>query len=109
MMRMVLAFVCLVEVRLHCVGVALQVFNQSTAVQEDAGWRDNLYRMYTASSANMRVAVYGSKHDAGNYEELLRKFCAVTELVCVEFEGWMAFLHCCMPPPLLQRQFVSAH
>lgn len=62
--------------------VALQVFNQSSAVQEDAGWRDNLYRMYTASSANMRVAVYGSKHDAGNYEELLRKFCAVTELVC---------------------------
>lgn len=59
----------------------LQVFNQSTAVQEDAGWRDNLYRMYTTSSANMRVAVYGSKHDAANYEELLRKFCAVTELV----------------------------
>lgn len=50
-------------------------------MQEDAGWRDNLYRMYTTSSANMRVAVYGSKHDAANYEELLRKFCAVTELV----------------------------
>lgn len=61
----------------HC----LQVFNQSSVVQEDAGWRDNLYRMYTTSSANMRVAVYGSKHDAANYEALLRKFCAVSELV----------------------------
>lgn len=60
---------------------SLQVFNQSSAVQEDAGWRDTLSRMYTTSSANMRVAVYGSKHDAANYEELLRKFCAVTELV----------------------------
>lgn len=61
-----------------------QVFNQSTAVQEDATWRDNLYRMYTTSSANMRVAVYGSKHDAANYEDLLRRFCAVKELVGVE-------------------------
>lgn len=61
--------------------MCLQVFNQSSVVQEDAGWRDNLYRMYTTSSANMRVAVYGSKHDAANYEALLRKFCAVSELV----------------------------
>lgn len=59
----------------------VQVFNQSTAGQEETGWRDSLYRMYTTSSANMRVAVYGSKHDAATYEELLRKFCAVRELV----------------------------
>jgi hypothetical protein len=82
--------------------LSLQVFNQSSAVQEDAGWRDNLYRMYTTSSANMRVAVYGSKHDAANYEELLRKFCAVTELVrvcdcvcmCVQRQpGHLAWYH----------------
>jgi hypothetical protein len=66
------------------------VFNQSTAVQEDAGWRDNLYRMYTTSSANMRVAVYGSKHDAANYEALLRTFCAVSQLVSrVWVGGWV--------------------
>ncbi|KAF6264631.1 hypothetical protein COO60DRAFT_1457519 [Scenedesmus sp. NREL 46B-D3] len=52
-----------------------------TASQE-AGWRESLYRMYATGSANMRVAVYGAKHDAAPYEELLRLFCAVQELGC---------------------------
>lgn len=61
---------------------ATQVFHQSSASsQEDASWKESLYRMYATSSANMRVAVYGAKHDAAPYEELLRKFCAVQELV----------------------------
>ena len=44
------------------------VFNQSgtaAAPAEEAGWRDSLYRAYATGSANMRVAVYGAKHDAG--------------------------------------------
>jgi hypothetical protein len=58
----------------------LQVFHSSVS-QEEAGWKESLYRMYATGSANMRVAVYGAKHDAAPYEELLRKFCAVQELV----------------------------
>jgi hypothetical protein len=62
-----------------------QVFNnQSTAGPEDTSWRDSLYRIYSNSSTSMRVAVYGSKHDAGIYERLLREFCAVKPLVGCE-------------------------
>jgi hypothetical protein len=60
--------------------VVLQVFHSSLS-QEEAGWKESLYRMYATGSANMRVAVYGAKHDAAPYEELLRRFCAVQELV----------------------------
>eukprot|EP00775_Hariotina_reticulata_P011345 gene11345-11494_t len=61
-----------------------KVFNQSHSAAEgdELGWRDSLYRMYATSSANMRVAVYGAKHEAAPYEELLRQFCAVKELGC---------------------------
>jgi hypothetical protein len=62
------------------VHLLLQVFHSSVS-QEEAGWKESLYRMYATGSANMRVAVYGAKHDAAPYEELLRKFCAVQELV----------------------------
>jgi len=40
---------------------------------------------YATSSANMRVAVYGAKHEAAPYEELLRQICAVKELVSVNW------------------------
>jgi hypothetical protein len=56
------------------------VFHSSVS-QEEAGWKESLYRMYATGSANMRVAVYGAKHDAAPYEELLRRFCMVQELV----------------------------
>lgn len=60
--------------------IAPQVFHSSVS-QEEAGWKESLYRMYATGSASMRVAVYGAKHDAAPYEELLRQACAVQQLV----------------------------
>jgi hypothetical protein len=51
------------------------VFNQSTVAAEEAGWKDSLYKLYTTSSHSVRFAVYGFKHDAAPYEELLRDYC----------------------------------
>jgi hypothetical protein len=62
-------------------GTPSQVFHQSGVVQEDAGWKDSLYRLYSSSASNMRVAVYGYKHDAGPYETLLKEFCQLQHLV----------------------------
>ncbi|WIA33114.1 hypothetical protein OEZ86_006267 [Tetradesmus obliquus] len=58
-----------------------KVFHSSVS-QEEAGWKESLYRMYATGSASMRVAVYGAKHDAAPYEELLRQACAVQQLGC---------------------------
>ena len=41
----------------------------------EEGWRDSLYRAYKSSQQSMRVAVYGTKHDAATFERLLRDIC----------------------------------
>ncbi|BDA47659.1 probable calcium-independent phospholipase A2-gamma at C-terminar half [Coccomyxa sp. Obi] len=43
--------------------------------EEEAGWRDSLYRAYKSGQQSMRVAVYGCKHDAAMFEELLKEYC----------------------------------
>jgi hypothetical protein len=49
------------------------------------GWRDSLYRVVRGTStnlhSNLRFAVYGSKHDASTFEELLRHVCDIRKLV----------------------------
>ena len=35
-------------------------------------WRESLYRVYRSGQQSMRVAVYGTKHDASLFEELLK-------------------------------------
>ena len=37
------------------------------------GWRDTLSRAYASSTRSMRVAVYGSKHDASTFEAYLKQ------------------------------------
>lgn len=39
---------------------------------EEPGWRESLYRVYKSGHQSMRVAIYGCKHDANLFEELLR-------------------------------------
>ena len=36
-------------------------------------WRESLYRVYKSGQQSMRVAVYGTKHDASLFEELLKE------------------------------------
>ena len=36
-------------------------------------WRESLYRVYKSGQQSMRVAVYGTKHDASLFEELLKQ------------------------------------
>ena len=43
--------------------------------EEEQGWRDSLYRAYKSGQQSMRVAVYGCKHDAAMFEELLKEYC----------------------------------
>ncbi|EIE23713.1 hypothetical protein COCSUDRAFT_41874 [Coccomyxa subellipsoidea C-169] len=47
----------------------------AAAKEEEAGWRDSLYRAYKSGQQSMRVAVYGCKHDAAMFEELLKEYC----------------------------------
>ncbi|KAI8470882.1 MAG: hypothetical protein J3K34DRAFT_520933 [Monoraphidium minutum] len=60
-----------------------KVFNQSTVAAEDAGWRESLYKLYATGSHSVRFAVYGFKHDAAPFEELLREYCRLKPLGCV--------------------------
>ena len=39
---------------------------------EEPGWRESLYRVYKSGHQSMRVAIYGCKHDAALFEELLQ-------------------------------------
>lgn len=45
--------------------------------KNDETWRESLYRVYRSGQQNMRVAVYGAKHDAAMFETLLQELCAV--------------------------------
>lgn len=66
------------------------MFGQA-AQQEDptaAGWVDSLMRAYTTGSTSMRVAVYGYKHDAAPYEQLLKDFCCISQKVRGEVWPW---------------------
>ncbi|KAL0020138.1 hypothetical protein WJX77_006173 [Trebouxia sp. C0004] len=51
-----------------------QVFSRPL-VQKDQveSWRESLYRVYKSGQQSMRVAVYGTKHDASLFEELLKE------------------------------------
>ncbi|GBF89188.1 phospholipase A [Raphidocelis subcapitata] len=60
-----------------------KVFNQNTVVAEDAGWRESLSKLYATGSHSVRFAVYGCKHDAGPYEELLRDYCRLASMGCI--------------------------
>ena len=43
--------------------------------EEETGWKDSLYKFYKSGQQSMRVAVYGCKHDAAMFEELLKEYC----------------------------------
>jgi hypothetical protein len=47
----------------------------AAAKEEEVGWRESLYRVYKSGQQSMRVAVYGCKHDAATFEELLKGYC----------------------------------
>ncbi|KXZ56156.1 hypothetical protein GPECTOR_1g133 [Gonium pectorale] len=74
-------------------GLGHKVFNQAQAAAQAAGgaaaaaggggWRDSLFRVVRGTSTNLRVAVYGFKHDASTFEELLKQMCDVRKLGCV--------------------------
>lgn len=40
-----------------------------------ATWRDRIDALYKSSAQGLRVAVYGCKHDASNFETLIRGAC----------------------------------
>ena len=54
----------------------------------EGGWRDSLFRVVRGTSTSLRVAVYGFKHDASTFEELLRQMCEVKKLVSGGGGGW---------------------
>ncbi|KAK9820032.1 hypothetical protein WJX72_005289 [[Myrmecia] bisecta] len=61
-----------------------KVFSQpNPKAQEADSWRDSLYRAYKTGQQSMRVAVYGCKHDAAMFEELLKQFCRFGEEGCI--------------------------
>ncbi|XP_057544928.1 phospholipase A I-like isoform X2 [Amaranthus tricolor] len=43
---------------------------------EVASWREKLDQLYKSSSQRFRVAVYGAKHSADQFERLLKEMCA---------------------------------
>ncbi|GFR41419.1 hypothetical protein Agub_g2103, partial [Astrephomene gubernaculifera] len=48
-----------------------------------SGWFDGMFSLLRGTSTNLRVAVYGFKHDASTFEELLRQMCDIKKLGCV--------------------------
>ncbi|KAL3158161.1 hypothetical protein ABBQ32_011753 [Trebouxia sp. C0010 RCD-2024] len=50
-----------------------QVFSRPVVNKDQVeSWRESLYRVYRSGQQSMRVAVYGTKHDASLFEELLK-------------------------------------
>ena len=47
----------------------------AAAKEEETGWKESLYKFYQSGQQSMRVAVYGCKHDAAMFEELLKEYC----------------------------------
>ncbi|GLJ49400.1 hypothetical protein SUGI_1045520 [Cryptomeria japonica] len=47
-----------------------------TKDNEAATWREKLDQLYKSSSQNFRVVVHGSKHNADQFERLLKEMCA---------------------------------
>ena len=45
------------------------------AREEETGWKESLYKFYKSGQQSMRVAVYGCKHDAAMFEDLLKEYC----------------------------------
>ena len=51
-----------------------QVFSRPVVNKDQVeSWRESLYRVYKSGQQSMRVAVYGTKHDASLFEELLKQ------------------------------------
>lgn len=49
--------------------------SEAKSQKVDETWRESLYRVYKSGQQNMRVAVYGAKHDAATFETLLQDIC----------------------------------
>ena len=47
----------------------------AAAREEETGWKESLYKFYKSGQQSMRVAVYGCKHDAAMFEDLLKEYC----------------------------------
>lgn len=52
------------------------VFAEPTPKDEAATWREKLDQLYKSSSQSFRVVVHGSKHNADQFERLLKEMCA---------------------------------
>ena len=56
-----------------CRNLGTQVFSRPLVNKDQVeSWRDSFYRVYKSGQQSMRVAVYGTKHDASLFEELLK-------------------------------------
>lgn len=67
-----------------CRSLGQKVFSRpgtAAVKEEEAGWKDSLYKFYKSGQQSMRVAVYGCKHDAGMFEELLKEYCLLDPAV----------------------------
>lgn len=49
----------------------------AAAKEEETGWKESLYKFYKSGQQSMRVAVYGCKHDAAMFEDLLKEYCGL--------------------------------
>jgi hypothetical protein len=49
---------------------------QQQRMPAGATWRDRIDALYKSSAQGLRVAVYGCKHDASNFETLIRSACS---------------------------------
>ena len=57
-----------------CRNLGTQVFSRPVVNKDQVeSWRESLYRVYNSGLQSMRVAVYGTKHDASLFEELLKQ------------------------------------
>lgn len=61
------------------------MFNKAGKLPDDPaeGWQQSLYRIYKNGTSNMRVAIYGCKHDASVFETLLQQTLQIKHLGCV--------------------------
>ena len=80
----------------------------AAAKEEETGWKESLYKFYKSGQQSMRVAVYGCKHDAGMFEELLKVYCeldpaetlgnAMIDTACLNAPKVAAPAHACVYP-----------
>ena len=64
---------CYVRFGVRRRNLGTQVFSRPVINKDQVeSWRESLYRVYKSGQQSMRVAVYGTKHDASLFEELLK-------------------------------------